>query len=194
MLASEPFARQSTVKLMTALGHIRTAIDVGDYASILNGVEAGVSSNLCEAIASMQPEGAQAHLRMSMTWSPSRPRVPKSVNSSVEFSQATFDIVREAGRKLREKVASSRQRIEGRIISLKAESTLFDEFEGIVTLKTEIDGTSVRVRIVLDSDDYKKACDAHRDGKAVCVDGLLQREAMLYHLIQPQDFQVIDNH
>ena len=30
-IASEPFARQSTVRLMTALGHIRGAIDSGNY-------------------------------------------------------------------------------------------------------------------------------------------------------------------
>ena len=65
LIVSEPFARQSTVRLMTALGHIRGAIDSGNYAQILEGVDVGVSANLCEAVASMQPEGDQSHLRRS---------------------------------------------------------------------------------------------------------------------------------
>jgi hypothetical protein len=194
LIVSEPFARQSTVRLMTALGHIRGAIDNGNYARILEGVDAGVSANLCEAIASMQPEGDQSHLRIRMSWSPSRPRLPKTVENVVGFSQAAFGIIRESGRKLREEVSSSRKRIEGRVIILKAESSLLDAFEGTVTLKADVGGAPVRVQVVLDSDDYKKACDAHRDRRSVTVTGLLQREAKLYHLLQPQQFAVVEPH
>lgn len=193
-LGMEPFARKSTVRLMTALGHIRGAIDTGNYDRILEGVEVGVSANLCDAVASMRPEGDQSHLRILMTWSSSRPRVPKAVESVVGFSQASFGIIRESGRKLREQVSMTRNRIEGRIISLKAESSLLDKFEGTVTLKADIAGNAVRVQVVLNSDDYKKACDAHRDGQAVSIMGLLQREPKLYHLLQPQDFSVVNSH
>ena len=75
-----------------------------EKAQILEGVEVGVSANLCEAVASMHPDGDQSNLRIRMN--------------------------------------------------------------------------------------YKKACDAHRDGHAVAVTGLLQREAKLYHLLTPQNFSV----
>ena len=191
-IVSEPFARQSTVRLMTALGHIRGAIDSGDYAQILEGVGVGVSANLCEAVASMQPEGDQSNLRIRMTWSSSRPRLPKAVETVVGFSQPAFAIIRESGRKLREDVSSTRKRLEGRVISLKAESSLLDGFEGTVTLRAEVGGAPTPVQVVLDSDDYKRACDAHRDGQTVAVTGLLQREAKLYHLLQPQNFSVVN--
>ena len=193
-IATEPFARQSTLRLMTALGHIRGAIDSGDYGQILEGVDAGVSANLCEAVASIQPAGDQSSLRIRMTWSSSRPRLPKAVESEVGFSQAAFAIIQESGRKLREEVFSTKKRIEGHVISLKAESSLIDGFEGSVTLRAEVAGAPTRVQVVLDSDDYKKACDAHRDGQAVAVTGLLQREAKLYHLLHPQDFSVVASH
>ena len=194
LIVSEPFARRSTVRLMTALGHIRGAIDSGDYARILDGVDVGVSANLCDAVASMQPEGDQSHLRIHMTWSSSRPRVPKAVESAVGFSQASFGIIRESGRKLREQVSTTRKRIEGRVISLRADSSLLEGFEGIATLRVDLGGDPIRVQVVLNSDDYKKACDAHRDGLAVSVMGLLQREAKLYQLLQPQDLSVIARH
>jgi hypothetical protein len=125
-----------------------------------------------------------------MTWSSSRPRLPKGVESVIGFSQTAFEIVRESGRKLREEVSVTRTRLEGRIISLKADSSLFDGFEGTVVLRADVSGTPSRVQVVLGSEDYKKACDADRDGKAVAVSGLLHREPKPYHLLQPQDFGV----
>ena len=190
-IALEPFSRRSTVRLMTALGYVRGAIDSGNYDQILAGIDAGVSANLCEAVASMRPDGDQAHLQIRMTWSSSRPRLPKGVESVIGFSQTAFEIVRESGRKLREEVSVTRTRLEGRIISLKADSSLFDGFEGTVILRADVSGTPSRVQVVLGSEDYKKACDAHRDGKAVAMSGLLHREPKLYHLLQPQDFAVV---
>ena len=192
-IASEPFARQSTVRLMTGLRHIRGAIDRGKYDQILTGVDAGVSANLCEAIASMQPEGDQSQLTIRMSWSPNRPRLPASVENAVGFSHTSFEIVKEAGRKLREDPSVSRKRIEGRVITLKADPSLLDDFEGTVILRTETGGSPTRVQILLDAADYKKACDAHRDGKTVAVTGLLRREAKFYHLLNPQDFSVMPN-
>ena len=76
-----------------------------------------MSANLCEAVASMRPDGDQAHLQIRMTWSSSRPRLPKGVESVIGFSQTAFEIVRESGRKLREEVFVTRARLEGRIIT-----------------------------------------------------------------------------
>ncbi len=64
----------------------------------------------------------------------------------------------------------------GRAINLKADPSLLDDFEGTVVLRADIGGKPTRVQILLNAADYKKACDAHRDGKTVEVTGLLHRE------------------
>jgi hypothetical protein len=97
-IALEPFSRRSTVRLMTALGHVRGAIDSGNYDQILAGIDAGVSANLCEAVASMRPDGDQAHLQIRMTWSSSRPRLPKGVESVIGFSQTLLALESPPGR------------------------------------------------------------------------------------------------
>jgi hypothetical protein len=109
----------------------------------------------------------------------------------VSFSQTAFSIVQEAGRKLREAPTARRTRIDGVVVSLKAEASLFDNFEGIVTLRAAVGGVPARVQVVLNRNDYVSACDAHRDGKTVAVTGLLQRETKLYRLLEPQNFQVL---
>jgi hypothetical protein len=189
-LGTEPFARRATLRLMLALDHIRGSIHTGSYDTILAGVDRGVSANLCEAIASMKPGGDQANLQIRMSWSRNRPRVPAGIPPKVSFSQTAFSIVQEAGRKLREVPAAKRTRIEGFVISLKAEASLRDDFEGLATLRAAVGGAPARVQVVLNRDDYVRACDAHRDARPVAVTGLLQHETKLYRLLEPQGFQV----
>jgi hypothetical protein len=189
-IETEPFPRKATLRLMLALDHIRESIHKGSYESILSGVERGVSANLCEAIASMKPGGDQANLQIRMSWSRNRSRVPASISPTVSFSQTAFSIVQEAGRKLREAPSVKRTRIEGFVITLKAEASLLDNFEGVVTLRTTVGGAPGRVQVVLSHEDYVRACDAHRDAKPVAITGLLQREAKLYRLLEPQGFEV----
>lgn len=191
LLASEPFARRSTVRLMRALQHIRRAIHAGNYHEILQGVESGVSANLCEAVAMMQPEGDQSQLRIHMSWASSRPRLPTGIETTVGFARPAFEIVREAGRKLRAAPAAARRQVEGQVVGLKADPSLFGDFEGTVIVKAEVARTPVRVQILLNAEDYKKACDAHRDWRPVRVSGLLHREAKVYHLTQPRDFTIV---
>jgi hypothetical protein len=188
---TEPFPRKATLRLMKALNCIGESIQTGSYDLMLNGIGCGVSANLCEAITLMQPSGDQANLHVRMSWSRSRPKIPATLPSKVSFSQTAFSIIREAGRKLREQPSPSRQRIEGAVFSLKGDTSLLDGFEGTVTLRVIIGSTPVRVQVTLDRNDYTQACDAHRDGNAVAVTGLLQQEAKTYRLISPEHFQVI---
>lgn len=191
LLDTEPCPRKTTLRLMVALDHMHGAIHTGNYDSILGGVNRGVSANLCEAIASMKPGGDQATLQIHMSWSRNRPKVMSSIPHKVSFSQTAFSIIQEAGRKLRELPSTRRARLEGVVVSLKADASLVNNFEGTVTLRTNLGGRSTRVQLVLDRDAYLLACDAHRDGKAVAVTGFVQREAKRHRLLEPENFQVL---
>ena len=81
-VVNERFARKSTLRLMTALNHIRSSIASGAYDDILNGIDSGVSANLCDAIASLQPEGGQSQIWIRMTWAPARPKIPRTIEAA----------------------------------------------------------------------------------------------------------------
>jgi hypothetical protein len=189
-LVAEPYARRVTVRLMSGLQVLVNSIAEGRPEQILNGVEAGVSANLCEALASLRPAGDQTSVQVRMSWARTRPRVPRSLPPQISFSQAAFSIAEEAGRRLRERGAPQRVTVEGYVISLKAETTLLDDFEGHVFLRAEIGGIPARVQLVLDRPSYQLACDAHRDAQRVSVTGLLRREGKTYELLQAQEFQL----
>ena len=113
----------------------------------------------------------------------------------MSFTQADFPVIEEAGRQLRERAIPKRERFVGKVIGLQSEiPTLFDDLVGKIILRTEVRGEPVRVKVVLNRDDYRKACDAHRDERRVAVTGIIHHDVRVrvYELSQPQDFEVLD--
>ncbi len=189
----EPYERRVTLSLMQALQWIQSAIESAKPRDILEGVQEGVSANLCEALASIGPEDPQASVELSMSWSRSRPRLPSRVKDRVSFAQGEFVLIREAGRRLCEGVEARREKVQGPVISLHAEAAhLFGDFQGRVILRAEVNGQTQRVRVLLSRPEYVRACDAHRDGQRVEVTGILQRDARakLFDLLEPRGFHV----
>jgi hypothetical protein len=191
----EPFARRVTTTLMGGLQIVGQSVETARLDPILSGIHDGVSANLCEAMVAMRPEGDQSRLDIAMNWSRSRPRVPEAVPNVVSFAQADFAIIEEAGRQLRERACPRRERFEGTIHSLQSDlPSLFDDLIGKIILRTTIGGQQVRVKFVLGREDYKRACDAHRDEKRVAVTGIIHHDVKVrvYELSDPRDFQVLD--
>jgi hypothetical protein len=189
-VATEPYARRVTLRLMSSLQVVRDYIRTGKHEHILQGVEAGVSANLCEAIASVKPPGDQSTLQIRISWARSRANVPPDLPQKVDFSQAALPIIEEVARRLRQRATPKLDRIEGFVVALKGETTLLEGFEGNVIIRAVISGQSARVQLTLNKSDYAKACDAHRDARRVAVSGVLHRGAKAFELLHPQNFEV----
>jgi hypothetical protein len=99
-LDDEPLERIVTRRLMDALAASRSAAEValsGDGAAFENAVAAGVSANLCEAVAGLiEPSNG---LDISLTWARTRP-TPEA-HRKVAFSSKDAEILREAARTFR---------------------------------------------------------------------------------------------
>jgi hypothetical protein len=191
----EPFARRVTTRLMSSLEIVDDAVRSARLDPILGGIENGVSANLCEAMVAMRPEGDQSRLDISMSWSRSRPRVPDHVPKIVSFAQEDFPIIEEAGRQLRERARPRRERFEGKVQALQSDiPSLYDDLIGKIIIRTTVGGRSARVKVVLNHDDYRRACDAHRDEKRVAVTGLIHHDVKVrvYELSEPRDFEVLE--
>jgi hypothetical protein len=99
-LDDEPLERMVTRRLMEALEASRNAAEMalsGDGAAFENAVTAGVSANLCEAVAGLieQSDG----LDISLTWARTRP-TPEALRK-VAFSSKDAEILKEAARTFR---------------------------------------------------------------------------------------------
>ncbi len=193
--AMEPFARRVTTRLMGSLEIVDDAVRTARLDPILGGVEDGVSANLCDAMVAMRPEGDQSRLDISMSWSRSRDRIPDRVPKVVTFAREDFLIIEEAGQRLRERATPRRERFVGTVHILQSEiPSLFDDPVGKIIIRTMVGGQPARVKVVLHRDDYKRACDAHRDERRVAVTGIIHHDikVRVYELSEAQDFQILD--
>ena len=56
---------------------------------------------------------------------------------------------------------------------------------------SEVDGERRNVKVILNEENYKIACDAHRDKKQVLVEGELDRTERIFTMIEVWTLQVL---
>lgn len=187
-----PFERSVTQNLMTSLGVLSESVQTGDASLIENGVDKGVSADLCDALSSITPPDDDAVLQIELSWSPVRPQSSQLVPSLARFAAPDLGFIQNAGKKLREKTIRH-DTVEGRIVSLREQSMLMKELGRTVEIRARIDDRPATVRFGLDEDQYRIACDAYRDQKLVRVTGTLRRDekSKFYDVQQVESFEVL---
>jgi hypothetical protein len=196
-LGLEPFPRRVTTRLMSTLAFVSDAIQTGNPGQILEGIDQGVSANFCDALKAMKPSGDQSRLEISVTWAATRGHVPETVPKSVSFPQDTFSFIEEAGRELRIRAFAKPERYRGRLITTELINRPFTrEPVGRIVMATEVAGQPAKVKVDLAPEDFRRACDALRDGipKPVAVTGIIRNDVKtrLYELTEASDFEVIE--
>lgn len=186
-----PFVRRVTERLITALGILSAGVKSGNQKVITDGVDMGVSADLCDAISGITPPDERSTLSIDVSWSPIRRR--KSEYTPVlRFAASDLDFIRSAGLKLNEQIEIEHT-VVGRIIELKARTSLFTKERRQVVIRTKIENTWASVNFFLEDPEYSKACDAHRDKYDVSVKGILRRSthAKQFHIQDPIEFKII---
>jgi hypothetical protein len=175
----EPFERQVTRRLVTALDASRDAVELaasGEGAKAFDkAVEAGVSANLCEALSILIEQSSG--LDISLTWARTRP-TPEA-RCKVAFSANDAEILKEAARTLRARHPKPDVSLFGTVHKLKRDQ---DEVEGLVTLKAFVDDKLQSVRAVLDQANYSVAVHAHDKKAPVLIRGDLERVGQRWQL------------
>ena len=188
--APEPHARTVSKRLIQSLLATRRAAEAaaaGEVSAFTDLVEAGVSANLCEAIAGLTDAFLAVDISVSwaLTLSADEPA------NSVAFAAADSAIVRQAARFYREREPQEDVPLVGFISSLRRGET---EREGEVTLQArqpDAPGQRRTVTAVLGELDYHRAIEAHRDKLPVIARGDLQRTGSRWHLQSPRIIEVL---
>lgn len=170
-LDDEPMERVVTRRLMIALEASRTAAEMalsGDASAFETAVAAGVSANLCEAVAGLIEQSRG--LDISLTWARTRP-TPEAYRKVV-FSQNDAEILKEAARTFRLRQPKADVTLYGTVHKLKRDQ---EEVEGVITLKAIVEDKLQSVRAVLDQANYSVAVQAHDAQAQVIVTGDLER-------------------
>jgi hypothetical protein len=181
------FSRRVTQTLATALSAVRlaaeTSVAEGDVSSFEAAVEKGVSADLCEALALVRDCSSISQLDIDIGWAPSRPEA-QNLPVRHEFSPDALEVIREAGRVLRERRPVESFDVEGVVVALDRPK---QNRAGHAGVATTVDGRVRKVWIEVVGEDWDKAVEAMRQRLVVRYRGELVRERRSYVLRNPRN-------
>ncbi|MGC8541536.1 MAG: hypothetical protein ACP5QA_13035 [Phycisphaerae bacterium] len=195
---SAPLERRIMYRIMRGLITASKGVREGEVAILTDNYATGFNANLCETMAGLTEVLAGLKSEYSMLWSPEfqvaddlRDAQPVMIDPG-EFRRF-FESAAKSLRKVKE---SQETAITGSIIQLRAD--LEDDggenlFHGRkITIKWDIGtGRSINIRAALNADDYKLACDAHKDNRMVQITGIPEKLGKSWDLTSPKHFRVL---
>lgn len=186
-----PYERRVTQTLMYGLAALsdaaKSAAITGVMEPFRSGIDAGISANLCDAIAGLASVSPGQPLDLSMTWAANRPSHP-SVPEHVTFDSESIPAIEEAARQFRATEPLDDVEIEGLVTRLDRGPTAL---EGEIIVASNLDGQLLRIGLTLTSAVYSSAVRAHEERQTVRCTGELVKEGRGYKLANPRHFVVV---
>ena len=182
-----PEERQVTRRLIAALNVTRDSVErtvAGDLSAFVGTVGQGVSVNLCGALVRLI--GRFSTVEIEVTWA--RTRAMKCPRASVHFSRSDTAILSEAGRLLREREPQPEVNLIGMVQNLPHDDARND---GIIAVRTSVDGNNVLVFVMLKQSDLEQAVLAHKKKTPVVLRGDLERAGQRWRLLNSRLVDVI---
>ncbi len=180
-----------TSRYLTAVSTLAMAIDENKAERVLDR-DPFVSANLCESISAMQPLGEKSSLTVEAIWSTAA--AGSDLPGSVKLKQRHFAGIERLGVSLRRpKDQLQKQLFVGYVAQLKGQQEPDGRMcgEAILALISS-DEEEFTARISLTSNDYAKACDAHKEKYIVVVRGILKRASRLHEISEYESFKVLE--
>jgi hypothetical protein len=187
----EPYERLVVKTLRRGIAKVRAAAEIaaatGSFESFKEGVQLGISANLCNAIAGMIGDRDLVRgLEFSFSWSRTRPNTHDDEAHTL-ISPDSFPVIEEAGRLLREISPQEEFELEGVVVGLDRQPT---ESIGLVTVLGFIEGRTHNIRVELGTEDYSIAVTSHEERRPIFVLGDLVKEGRSYFLRRPRGLRL----
>jgi hypothetical protein len=167
-IGEEPFPRLVTRTLDRALKATKAAVSeaaaTGKLDPFEGVIEAGVSGNLCEAVARLAEQGSGVDITIS--WSRVRP--PPGPVATHTFTQDNARVLSEAASTFRDLEPQTDTTIEGFVIGLYREP---EDFDGKAKIRGFVDGKVRTITAEFLHADYQRVLEAHEQKLRVRVDG-----------------------
>ncbi len=171
----QSLTRKVTIRLMSSLAEIKIAIDRGEENRIvdLEG-ENIISGNFLESIVELNSTKETTEIEIMTSWSVFAKEQPQ-IAKAIKFSNDYIPVLENIISKIKPVDKGFEDDFVGKISLTKADPDIHSRTEGEIILNYII-GDEERVskaRVILKSEDYDKACEAHKQGKSVKVRGKL---------------------
>jgi len=187
----EPFERSVCLALANATTTARRIVDqisvTRSMDAVVDGVQQGVSSNLCDALAGLIDDaGMSQSMEMTFRWASSRPAT--EAPRSVAFESDAAPFLWEMGRTLREQSTIADFELIGPVHKLTSEAP--GQGGEIIVAMTE-PWPGRKVRVALAGPAYQQAAQAHTSGLWISCEGELVRQGDTTTLLNPRNLKAL---
>ncbi len=192
VLQSVDFGRRTTLAFMKGITELRRFLNEG---TLETGTPTSVlTARLGELLGILDFGHRDTQIDISMSWSVNRPKVESSIPALVSFRQLEFPYLKGLALSIRGQTTSQRVRLVGQVIEVRAAtSNPLIPTQGSIRVQTLFGDEKAEIEVFLKGEEYRKACDAHRDRIPVSVTGVIEKKnaANLYELRDTKEIQVL---
>lgn len=191
-----PFGRRVFKRIQVGLATVHKAIEEERMDALEAGYKEGLNANMAEALLNSFDDQIVPRFEYSVRWASSL-EAPEGVPSTVALEEKAFKYMESMARKWRGAWEATQREITGKVVKLSAYDVVDedDESDGstnrTVTIHIDEPGQIQNVVVSLGLEEYKLACDAHRDGKSIKLSGFLERTGKQWRLMNPDGFEMI---
>jgi hypothetical protein len=193
-----PFERRIMARLARGFAAIRKASEEADVSILTKEYKQGFNANLYETMLELMESLQDYQVEFSFAWSPEYviPADLKNLNAIRFIPTSILPFLESAAKHLRRSNESQDALVVGKIIQLRDSKMGEDEIEdlenassnGIITIEWE--GKSCHIRAHLSPEEYKIACNAHRDRKTISIKGKPEKLGKYFILTTPTEFKI----
>ncbi|KPU42147.1 hypothetical protein OXPF_39260 [Oxobacter pfennigii] len=189
---SSPFEHKIVERIYTAISQVNNAVEqkqsISDMATV--AYETGITANMCDALMKMKPASGSAEIDTTIRYASALTQTVGQENH-VTIKDHHFYVIDELAKIYRDKVLYQDVIISGIVKSL-SKRDVEDTTEKTIRLLTKIDGQYRTIIMELSEEDYRIACDAHRDEQEVEVAGELDMNNRMWVLTKIEYFRIVN--
>lgn len=182
-LFNVPFERKVNERIARGLILLEKSVLDSNADLLIENFPSAFNSRMCEAILSISNHSSKS-IEIGFDWA-EQIVLPSDIREfkNITLNKSHFDIISYTSEKLKE-VPPEEKTISGYIINLHCQNTPSDDQTKKSILIKYINeySESIEVRVSLTSNLYKKACDAHINGKVVSLRGTLVKTGNTWDL------------
>lgn len=195
-----PFRRAVTERIATGYSNTAMAVEKDDPGIIVSNHRSGFSGNMCELLADICELSRGRLLSHRVIWAPelSPPAHLLATEQPIALDEPAHRILRAASDALQTiEEPEEDKTILGRITSLRSDvppvhSEEFEVATRTIVVLWEIEKQQpLRVHITLPLDQYRLACDAHKNGQMLKILGKPRKTGKFWFLFDHHGFEIV---
>lgn len=177
-------------RIGTAIKQIdRITNDINLFDEIVpNAYESGITANMCEAMLKLKPDSPSAEIETKIRYASACGNRDVEV---VKMKGKHFYTMNEISKSYRENNSQEHIEIIGYITSLNKKKINDVQSDRVIHVIADINGNMRSVVAELCEEDYRTACNAHRDGEKVLISGVLDMSKKIYRYLRVDEFRIV---